>query len=80
MSTVGQREVLTQRRVVAFFEDALGYAYLGHWKDRQDNSNVEEGLAAGWLTREGAQRQDHRQGLARAGQGVGAGRQDGLAR
>ena len=30
MSTVGQREILTQRRVIAFFRDVLGYAYLGH--------------------------------------------------
>ncbi len=44
MSTVGQRKILTQRRVVAFFQDALGFAYLGHWQDRPDNSN---GLFAG---------------------------------
>jgi type I restriction enzyme R subunit len=53
MSTVGQREILTQKRVVAFFEEALGYAYLGHWKDRPDNSNVEEVLLTDWLTRQG---------------------------
>ena len=53
MSEVGQREILTQRRVVAFFRDALGYAYLGHWKDRPDNSNVEEALLTDWLTRQG---------------------------
>ena len=34
MSTVGQREARTQRRVVNFFSDALDYAYLGHWKHR----------------------------------------------
>ena len=26
MSTVGQREILTQKRVIAFFKDALGYS------------------------------------------------------
>ncbi len=53
MSTVGQREILTQQRVVAFFQDALNYAYLGHWKDRADNSNVEEVLLTDWLKRQG---------------------------
>ena len=53
MSTIGQREILTQRRVIAFFRDALGYAYLGHWKDRSDNRNIEEALLAGWLKRRG---------------------------
>ena len=53
MSTVGQREIRTQRRVIAFFRDALGYAYLGHWKDRSDNRNIEEALLADWLKRRG---------------------------
>ena len=49
MSTVGQREILTQRRVVSFFQDELGYAYLGHWKDRADNCNIEKALLTDWL-------------------------------
>ena len=53
MSTVGQREILTQQRVIAFFRDALGYAYLGHWKDRPNNRNIEENLLADWLKRRG---------------------------
>src|SRR5207247_9006914 len=53
MSTVGQREFLAQQRVVAFFRDALGYAYLGHWRDRPDNSNVEEALLTDWLKQQG---------------------------
>ncbi|MGH6689901.1 MAG: type I restriction endonuclease subunit R [Gammaproteobacteria bacterium] len=53
MSSVGQREVQTQKRVIAFFRDALGYAYLGHWKDREGNSHVEETLLTGWLKRQG---------------------------
>ena len=53
MSTVGQREILTQRRVVAFFQDALGFAYLGHWQDRPDNSNIEDALLVNWLKRQG---------------------------
>ena len=53
MSAVGQREFQTQRRVVAFFQNALGYKYLGHWKDRPDNRNVERELVADWLKRQG---------------------------
>jgi hypothetical protein len=40
MLSVGQRERLTQQRVLAFLWDALGYAYLGYWKDRKGNANV----------------------------------------
>lgn len=54
MSTVGERERLTQERVVAYFRDALKYRYLGDWEHREGgNSNVEEGLLAAWLTRRG---------------------------
>ena len=53
MSEVGQREIRTQRRVIAFFRDTLGYAYLGHWKEREGNSNVEHALLTDWLRRQG---------------------------
>ena len=53
MSKVGQREIQTQRRVVAFFRNALGYKYLGHWQDRPDNRNVEGEHIADWLKRQG---------------------------
>lgn len=53
MSTVGQRECLTQRQIVRFFEHNLGYRYLGNWKDRDDNSNIEESLLRDWLARQG---------------------------
>ena len=53
MSTVGERELRTQLRVVDFFRDALGYAYLGHWKNRPDNGNVERALLSDWLERQG---------------------------
>ena len=53
MSTVGQREIRTQRRVVDFFSDALDYAYLGHWKDRAGNSSIEKEVLADWLKRQG---------------------------
>ena len=53
MSTVGERELRTQLRVVEFLRDALGYTYLGHWKNRPDNANVERALLANWLERQG---------------------------
>lgn len=53
MTTVGRREIHTQRGVIAFFQRALGYAYLGNWKDRPDNRNVESAALTAWLTRQG---------------------------
>lgn len=53
MSSVGQREMLTQQCLVAFFQDALGYGYLGNWKDRGGNANVEEPLLVDWLKGQG---------------------------
>ena len=53
MSKVGEQEILTQQRVVAFFNDVLGYAYLGNWKNRPDNGNVEKDLVTAWLKRNG---------------------------
>ena len=53
MSLVGQREIHTQRRVVGFFRDALGYACLGDWTSRPGNANVEETLLTGFLERQG---------------------------
>ena len=49
MTTVGQREFLTQKRVVALFRDTLGYRYLGNWKYRPDNRNIEEVLLGQFL-------------------------------
>ena len=53
MSKVGQREIQTQRRVVAFFQNALGYRYLGRWQDRPGNRNVEREQVADWLQHQG---------------------------
>ena len=41
MSFVGQRERATQNRIVAFFQSALGYRYLGDRQDRDGNKNIE---------------------------------------
>src|SRR3989442_11822047 len=53
MSTVGQPERATQNRVITLFRDELGYRYLGDWTDRDDNSNIEDGLLSAWLTKRG---------------------------
>ena len=53
MSKVGQKEILTQRHVIQFFRDELKYDYLGFWKEREGNSNIEEGLLTDWLKRQG---------------------------
>lgn len=51
MSDVGKAERITQNRVVALFRDELGYQYLGDWKDREGNSNIEEGLLSTYLAK-----------------------------
>jgi type I restriction enzyme R subunit len=53
MSTVGQKERATQSRVVRFFEKQLGYDYLGDWKYRENNRNIETSLLTKWLTKRG---------------------------
>ncbi len=71
MTTVGQREIRTQRRVIDFFHDALGYEYLGNWKDRPNNANVEaQGPASlrAWLERQGHSEKIIAQALRKLGQ------------
>ena len=53
MSNVGQREKVTQKRVVKFFQQQLGYDYLGDWTDRKNNRNIEPALLANWLESQG---------------------------
>ena len=53
MSKVGELERRTQTRVVALFRDILGYTYLGDWKDRPNNSNIEEGYLRSYLEAQG---------------------------
>lgn len=49
MSNVGQRERITQNRVVSFFQQALGYDYLGDWQEREGNKNIEPDYLRKWL-------------------------------
>ena len=53
MSTVGQPEFTTQGKVIAFLRHALGYAYLGNWKDRANNRNIEREFVEDWLASQG---------------------------
>ncbi len=55
MSRVGEREKVTQREVVCFFRDALDYAYLGRWQEREENSHIEQSLLTDWLRRRGVE-------------------------
>jgi type I restriction enzyme R subunit len=48
MSQVGQRERITQNRIVQLFQQ-LGYHYLGNWSDRANNSNIETELLSTFL-------------------------------
>ncbi len=53
MSDIGKPERETQRRVIALFQDELGYRYLGDWSDRDDNSNIEEKQLTDYLRDKG---------------------------
>ncbi|MFA5545880.1 MAG: HsdR family type I site-specific deoxyribonuclease, partial [Sphaerochaetaceae bacterium] len=53
MSPIGKTERETQNRVIKLLQNELGYTYLGNWKDRTGNSNVEESLLKKWLIRKG---------------------------
>lgn len=52
MTDIGQIEKKTQKRVVALFQNKLGYDYLGDWTDRPDNSNIELNLLRAWLVKQ----------------------------
>ncbi len=53
MSTVGEKERKTQERVIKFFRETLRYNYLGFWKHREGNSNIEEEVLRLWLKKQG---------------------------
>lgn len=55
MSNVGQRERITQNRVVGFFQKELGYDYLGDWQDREGNKNIEPEYLRQWLLSRGVE-------------------------
>jgi type I restriction enzyme, R subunit len=51
MNNVGQRERITQKRVIQLFTEHLGYRYLGNWHKREENRNIEPSLVSAWLTK-----------------------------
>ena len=53
MNAVGQPEFTTQGKVIAFLRDTLGYIYLGNWKDRANNRNIEREFVEDWLASRG---------------------------
>ena len=53
MGNVGDIERITQNRVVKLFKEKLGYTYLGNWEDRPNNSNIDEALLTGYLSKKG---------------------------
>ncbi len=53
MSKVGQLERDTQNRVVRFFQDTLGYRYIGNLQDAENNKNIDAGLLTAWLKNRG---------------------------
>lgn len=53
MDTVGQKERITQKKVVQFFELGLKYDYLGDWKDRAENGNIEPQYLIPFLKKQG---------------------------
>ncbi|HEX8173983.1 MAG TPA: HsdR family type I site-specific deoxyribonuclease [Pyrinomonadaceae bacterium] len=56
MSKVGQKERLTQNRIVKLFrdkQDGLGYEYLGNWEERPNNSHIEEEILRAYLHEQG---------------------------
>ncbi|GAA5483849.1 type I restriction endonuclease subunit R [Haloferula sargassicola] len=50
MSDIGQSENETQRRVIRLLVEELGYEYVGNWRQRAGNSNVEEELLTAHLS------------------------------
>ena len=53
MSRLSQPEIMTQKRVIDLFGNRMGYDYLGDWRDRDNNSNIEEGLLSQNLAKRG---------------------------
>ncbi len=53
MNNVGQKERITQNRVVTFFQEQLGYGYLGNWEYRETNKNIETERLTQWLEKQG---------------------------
>ena len=49
---IGKPEIVTQKRVIKFFQDTLEYKYIGNLSDKE-NSNVDEQKLKQWLSSTG---------------------------
>ena len=49
MPIVGQIERITQNRVIKLLKEKLDFEYLGDWKERENNSNIEVDILRNWL-------------------------------
>jgi len=76
-SHVGQRERITQDRVIQLLQDRLGYGYLGNWIDRENN-NIEEDLLHAWLAQRGYSEAVIGRALHRLNQAAALGQTRGL--
>ena len=52
MSNIGKPEVVTQSRVIKFFNEKLKYRYIGDLRD-QENRNIDEAKLKAWLVSRG---------------------------
>ena len=73
MTPVGELEIRTQKRVVTLFRDGLGYRYLGDWRDRDGNRNVESRILTSFLKRAGHSPDLIGKALAKLGQAAALG-------
>ena len=53
MSNIGDKERITQNRVIKLFQEKLDYTYLGNFEEREGNSNIEKELLTKWLISRG---------------------------
>ena len=53
MSEIGSKERITQNRIIQLFQNHLHYHYLGNWKDRKNNRNIEPDYLYPFLKQQG---------------------------
>src|ERR1051326_4068956 len=49
MTLIIKPERATQNRLITLFRNELNYRYLGDWRDRPNNSNIEEEILTAYL-------------------------------